>query len=97
MQEAAFIICRSGYSSVMDIATLQKKSILIPTPGQTEQEYLATSLMKKGLAISFNQQDFSLSTALTAAKTFQYKLPVIESNELLPQKIESLLKQLARQ
>ncbi|MBA2613532.1 MAG: glycosyltransferase [Bacteroidetes bacterium] len=36
------IICRSGYSTLMDLYTLQKKKmILIPTPGQTEQEYLA--------------------------------------------------------
>ncbi|MCT4664885.1 MAG: glycosyltransferase [Flavobacteriales bacterium] len=37
------IICRSGYSSLMDIYPFlkQKKIILIPTPGQTEQEYLA--------------------------------------------------------
>lgn len=36
------IICRSGYSSLMDLHELNmKKLILIPTPGQTEQEYLA--------------------------------------------------------
>lgn len=96
MQEAAFIICRSGYSSVMDIATLQKKSILIPTPGQTEQEYLAASLLKKGFAISFTQVEFSLNTSLAAAKSFHYKLPAIQINEFLPKKIKALLKQLSR-
>jgi uncharacterized protein (TIGR00661 family) len=36
------VICRSGYSTLMDLHFLQKKKIiLIPTPGQTEQEYLA--------------------------------------------------------
>ena len=35
------IICRSGYSSIMDIYFLRKKVLFIPTPGQTEQEYLA--------------------------------------------------------
>jgi UDP-N-acetylglucosamine transferase subunit ALG13 len=37
------IICRSGYSSIMDLHTLGKlqNATLIPTPGQTEQEYLA--------------------------------------------------------
>lgn len=38
------IICRAGYSSIMDLYKLHKKAILIPTPGQTEQEYLATHL-----------------------------------------------------
>ena len=35
------VICRSGYSSLMDLYTLDKFAILVPTPGQTEQEYLA--------------------------------------------------------
>ena len=35
------VICRSGYSSIMDLAALGKKALFIPTPGQTEQEYLA--------------------------------------------------------
>ena len=37
------IICRSGYSSIMDLHALGKlqNATLIPTPGQTEQEYLA--------------------------------------------------------
>lgn len=36
-----WIICRSGYTSIMDLRALGKKAILIPTPGQSEQEYLA--------------------------------------------------------
>ncbi|NPA35245.1 MAG: glycosyltransferase [Chlorobi bacterium] len=38
------IICRSGYSSVMDLVTLRRNALLIPTPGQPEQEYLARHL-----------------------------------------------------
>jgi hypothetical protein len=36
------IICRSGYSTIMDLDALKclQKAELIPTPGQTEQEYL---------------------------------------------------------
>ena len=41
MQEAEEIICRSGYSSIMDLYTIGRKAHLIPTPGQTEQIYLA--------------------------------------------------------
>ena len=40
MQEAKEIVCRSGYSSIMDLYTIGRKAHLIPTPGQTEQEYL---------------------------------------------------------
>ena len=49
------IICRSGYSSIMDLYFLQKKVMFIPTPGQTEQEYLA-KLHKKKSNIYFQKQ-----------------------------------------
>jgi UDP-N-acetylglucosamine:LPS N-acetylglucosamine transferase len=38
---ASLIICRSGYSTLMDLSALGCKALLVPTPGQTEQEYLA--------------------------------------------------------
>ncbi len=38
------VICRSGYSSIMDLMKLGSNAILIPTPGQYEQEYLAERL-----------------------------------------------------
>ncbi len=41
------IICRSGYSTLMDLDLLQKSALLIATPGQTEQEYLANVFSKK--------------------------------------------------
>ncbi len=41
INESDFVICRSGYTSVMDLAILNKKAFFIPTPGQFEQNYLA--------------------------------------------------------
>lgn len=41
---AKHIVCRSGYSTIMDLAALGKRTELIPTPGQGEQEYLAERL-----------------------------------------------------
>lgn len=41
LTKSEIVICRSGYSSIMDLYVLQKKVLFIPTPGQTEQEYLA--------------------------------------------------------
>lgn len=41
------IIARAGYSTIMDLAYLGKQAILVPTPGQTEQEYLAKYLSEK--------------------------------------------------
>jgi hypothetical protein len=41
MNESSHIVCRSGYSTLMELDSIQKKAILIPTSGQYEQEYLA--------------------------------------------------------
>jgi uncharacterized protein (TIGR00661 family) len=72
--KAEFIISRSGYSTIMDIVALQKKSILIPTPGQTEQEYLADHLMKKQFAFCVDQKGVSLLKNIDEARNFEYRL-----------------------
>lgn len=54
------IICRGGYSSLMDLVSLNRNAYLVPTPGQTEQEYLADYLTKKRLFNSCKQKDFQL-------------------------------------
>ncbi len=46
---AAIVISRSGYSTLMDLAVFGKKALLVPTPGQPEQQYLAKRLMKRGM------------------------------------------------
>ncbi|MBS1620356.1 MAG: glycosyl transferase family 28 [Bacteroidetes bacterium] len=73
MGRADFVIARSGYSTIMDIMALQKKSILIPTPGQTEQGYLAGYLSRKGMAISCSQKEFLLTDILANAQNFPYR------------------------
>jgi predicted glycosyltransferase len=83
MQKAAWIISRTGYSTVMDIIKLKKKSILIPTPGQTEQEYLGRHLSQEQIAVVVEQNDFSLNDNLEKAKQMNYQFPDREySNEL---------------
>jgi|WetSurMetagenome_2_1015567.scaffolds.fasta_scaffold29336_2 predicted glycosyltransferase len=37
---AGIVVCRSGYTSLMELISLSKGAIIVPTPGQTEQEYL---------------------------------------------------------
>lgn len=80
--EAEYVISRSGYSSIMDIITLQKKCILIPTPGQPEQEYLAMHMMNKKMGLLINQKKFNLSYALQTAEKFPYLLPADYDNQL---------------
>ena len=60
IQESNYIICRSGYSSIMDLAFLGTKAFLIPTPGQFEQEYLAKKLKKEGSVPSCKQDKFTV-------------------------------------
>ena len=66
------VVGRCGYSTVMDLCTLQKRSILVPTPGQTEQAYLARHLMKKNIAFCVEQHKFRLKNVLQAASQFRY-------------------------
>ena len=60
INQSELIVCRSGYSSIMDLAVLAKKAFLIPTPNQPEQEYLAKHLKVKGFAPYCKQQDFNI-------------------------------------
>ncbi len=60
---AKYIICKSGYSTIMDLAAIRKTAFLVPTPGQTEQEYLASYLHKKGLFRFSEQKCFNLESA----------------------------------
>ena len=58
------IISRGGYSTLMDLAVLNKKCIFVPTPGQTEQEYLVEELHDKKMVYGIDQGQFKLQTAL---------------------------------
>ena len=90
IQNADIILSRSGYSTVMDLASLGKKAIFIPTPGQTEQEYLAEMFMKKGIAFSQTQSSFDLKKALEESKNYNGFEKMKMGNEL-EKRIELLL------
>lgn len=62
--QSKLILARSGYTTIMDLAQLEKKAFFIPTPGQYEQEYLARKLKKKGLVPYCRQDDFTLEHLL---------------------------------
>lgn len=90
ISEAQMIICRSGYSTVMDLARLRKKSILIPTPGQTEQEYLGRHLSSVGFALVIPQDKFRLQSALALAADFAYNLPQETESSALEEAVRAL-------
>lgn len=68
IKNAKIIICRSGYSTLMDISLFNKKAILIPTPGQTEQEYLAGYHAQKKHCVRMNQKNMNIKHALELVK-----------------------------
>ena len=70
LAESTTIISRSGYSTIMDLAKLGKNAILISTPGQTEQEYLAEYLFKKGVFYTQKQHKLDLKEALKEVERF---------------------------
>lgn len=60
LNKSKIVLSRSGYTTIMDLAKLEKSAFFIPTPGQTEQEYLAKRLNNKGFIPSCHQDDFKL-------------------------------------
>lgn len=73
MQRAKHVVCRSGYSTVMELLALGKSALFVPTPGQTEQEYLGKLYQEQGLftcrsqdKLDFNDLDFFSSEKLKA-------------------------------
>jgi UDP-N-acetylglucosamine:LPS N-acetylglucosamine transferase len=96
MLQAEYVIGRCGYSTIMDLVKLQKKNILIPTPGQTEQEYLSKYLFGKQIALCIPQKEFSLEDALSKAKKFRYHFPEMNAGRLLQQTISDLIASLLK-
>ncbi len=76
ISSAQHIVCRSGYSSLMDLIRLKRTALFIPTPGQTEQEYLAEESMKWGFG-------FKKQSTLKAIKSIEDWESCFKSNEQL--------------
>ena len=85
--KAKLVISRSGYSTVMDLAAMGKKAVFVPTPGQTEQEYLAQKFTNDRLHYSVTQRKFDLQNAVNQSENYrgfeaqnseEYKLAIDE-------------------
>jgi len=59
LSESEIIISTAGYSSIMDICVFRTARLVIPTPGQPEQEYLAYHLTKEGFCSSLKLKNFN--------------------------------------
>jgi uncharacterized protein (TIGR00661 family) len=77
IKSSLLVICRSGYSSIMDLHALGAKALFVPTPGQTEQIYLAELHHKQGTSFWKKQEMLSLKADRADALKypgFKYKL-----------------------
>ncbi len=91
IEQSEVIIARSGFSTVMDLAALGKKAIFIPTPGQTEQEYLADTLMKKKIAFSMHQDKLNVLTAINESKNYMGFTTHQNEDDLLKKALDNIL------
>jgi UDP-N-acetylglucosamine:LPS N-acetylglucosamine transferase len=91
--QSACVIARSGYSTIMDLLVLGKRAILVPTPGQTEQEYLADRWRNRGVLYAVAQADFNLNRALLESKSYPgFKVSLGKESRELKNAIDLILK-----
>jgi uncharacterized protein (TIGR00661 family) len=70
IQRAELVVARSGYSTVMDVAAVGARALFVPTPGQTEQVYLAARIMKAGIACCQQQDDLDVAEAINTRDSY---------------------------
>jgi len=90
VKESSHIICRSGYSTLMDLVALNRSALVIPTPGQTEQEYLAHYLAGKGWCCTVAQKKLDVNTPLFTALPGWPDDMINRSKSLLSKVLEEL-------
>lgn len=87
LRESKYIICRSGYSSLMDLAALGRSAIIIPTPGQAEQEYLAHYHHANGNHFMLQQEGCEISGAFSFVEKCK---PLHIINKFIPEVISEI-------
>lgn len=85
------IITRSGYTTIMELISLNSRALLIPTPGQTEQEYLANYLETKGWFTTITQEQISPQLSLPSTKAGWTEDIMNQSRDLLEKALKELL------
>ncbi|MCP4443487.1 MAG: glycosyltransferase [Aureispira sp.] len=93
IMQSEILIARSGYSTIMDVVKMRcPKVIFVPTPGQTEQEYLAQQFSENRWFVTQKQDNFNLKNALESIeKTTGYPHELENTQNLLAGAIQDLL------
>lgn len=71
LNRSRLIVTRSGYTTLMELAELGKRALLIPTVGQSEQEYLAEYHHRHGHAYAVRQSQLDLARDVVLAERSQ--------------------------
>lgn len=90
LRSSRSIISRSGYTTIMDLVSLNCSALLIPTPGQTEQEYLADYLAEKGWFKKIPQSITDENVQLPATKALWPMEMILQSEVLLMDALREL-------
>lgn len=93
MNRARFIISRSGYTTMMELAELEKRQgLFTPTPGQTEQEYLSKYYARMGWFYSKSQYKLKLSEDIEIATNYSGFPEMTKTKENVKKLYEQVLK-----
>jgi hypothetical protein len=87
------VITRSGYTTIMELISLNCSALLIPTPGQTEQEYLAGYLSEKGWFTTTPQSKIKDGLSLPPGKAVWPEEIVKQSKILMNSALEELFEE----
>jgi predicted glycosyltransferase len=94
MNRARFLIARSGYTTMMEIAELDKKhGLFTPTPGQTEQEYLSLYYAKLRWFLSRSQYRLKLPEDAQAALNYKGFPEMTKTRENVEKLYQNVLRQ----
>jgi predicted glycosyltransferase len=93
ISESQSIITRSGYTTIMELISLNCSALLIPTPGQTEQEYLAEYLSEKGWFCTLRQNQIDDKISLPSTRADFADEIMKQSNFLLKETLKELLEE----
>lgn len=91
--DSSGIIARAGYTSIMELVSLNCSALLVPTPGQTEQEYLASYLSGKEWFAAIRQKDIKKGFSLPQKKA-SWPVDIAEQSRIL---LKNALKELSDQ
>jgi glycosyl transferase family 28 len=83
------VVGRSGYTTLMELSAWGKRAFFVPTPGQSEQEYLAQLHRERGHVASHAQPSLDLAAGLAEAEAAS-GLPRLRTDTAVPRFLAAL-------